>query len=178
METKLIDCFLAQATPTVGGRKSSQTRFNFVKVRLFTSGKADAQGSPLRTNGFDLASEQAHGEDLDFTDTVDVGHHALKSVSESLTVVHFDVNLNKFQSKRQRFGLDRLNVVIVVSQSSDLLGDGVGIDILEFRVRIHLVRHNHHTHSNHLRDQRTRIRDWGTCRGRLDCELVDFDRSV
>ena len=77
------------------------------------------------------ASNEAHGKDFDLANAVDFSHFGLKGISESFAVVHLDVNLNKLEAEGQRFGLNGLNIVIVVSQGTDRLSDGVRVDVLE-----------------------------------------------
>lgn len=94
-----------------------------------------------------VSSNEAHGEDFDLAHAVDLGHFRFESVCETFTVVHLDVDLNEFETEGQRFGLDGLNVVVVVSEGSNRRRNGVRVNVFETGIGVHLVCHHYHAHA-------------------------------
>ena len=78
---------------------------------------------------------------------MDLGHLRLEGVCQTFTVVHLDVNLDKLETEGQRLGLNRLYVVVVVTEGRNRLGEGVRVNIVEAGNRVHFLDHHYHAHA-------------------------------
>ena len=78
---------------------------------------------------------------------MDCRHLGFESVSKTFAVVHLDVDLDELETEGQRLGLNRLNVVVVVTEGCNRLRNGIRVNIVKAGIRVHFVRHHYHAHA-------------------------------
>ncbi|MED5499031.1 MAG: hypothetical protein VX845_05065, partial [Candidatus Thermoplasmatota archaeon] len=72
-------------------------------------------------------SNEAHGYDFNLAHAVNFGHAGFEDIGKARSIVHLDVHLHETKTEGEGFDFDGLDIVYLVRETTNGLGDGVGI---------------------------------------------------